>query len=282
MRYRFCGDQDVPDWLLGEIPTMAKLSCVRTKLICKQIIQRLLGGDIDFAKVRRLTPKDKGFEESDMNAFLAATNFLIFNAARNNIDPAVFNRELQQLGIPAESADGISRPYRSNQGALCETLTKETLPLPRLEKISWRVDCCVASNYQPTGLQHRRVQLSLSTSHDSRHPPPRRTPEELGVQVKLATKGTGSASNHADNQSKFPSVQTSPDIAQRLERAFRTVDNTGDKQLSSQRERLHSDTINLAMSRETFLKLRQELKSALSTVEHYRGVLNQSETEQTE
>lgn len=232
----------------------------------KQVIQKLLGGQIDFAKIRRLTPKDKGFEENDMNAFLAATNFLIFNAARNKIDPEVFNRELQQLGIPAESSDGISRPYRSNKDALCETLTKESLPLPRVEQIHWRVDRCVASNYQPNGLQHPRVQMSLSTSHDLYHPSPRRTLHELGVEVKLATKQM----KQTDTNGTSNKVTIPPELSRRLDKAYRSIENTEDVEGS---ERPHKEVIKMVMSKDTLVKLRSELKSALTTIEHYREVL---------
>ena len=36
MKFRFCGGLDPPAWLLTEISVMAKLSNVRTKIVCAQ------------------------------------------------------------------------------------------------------------------------------------------------------------------------------------------------------------------------------------------------------
>jgi hypothetical protein len=43
MKFRFCGEQDAPDWILAEVSVLSKMSSVRMKLICRQIINQLLG-----------------------------------------------------------------------------------------------------------------------------------------------------------------------------------------------------------------------------------------------
>lgn len=58
MRYRFAGGQDVPDWLLGEVSVLSSVSCVRLKLISRQIIYDLIGAaPLDFDRLARLLPK---------------------------------------------------------------------------------------------------------------------------------------------------------------------------------------------------------------------------------
>uniref|UniRef100_A0A3B3D4M8 COMM domain containing 4 n=1 Tax=Oryzias melastigma TaxID=30732 RepID=A0A3B3D4M8_ORYME len=47
MRFRFCGDLDCPDWVLAEITTLAKMSSVKMKLLCVQVLKDLLGEGID-------------------------------------------------------------------------------------------------------------------------------------------------------------------------------------------------------------------------------------------
>ncbi|XP_043349903.1 COMM domain-containing protein 4 [Dermochelys coriacea] len=49
MRFRFCGDLDCPDWVLAEISTLAKISSVKLKLICGQVLKDLQGEGIDTA-----------------------------------------------------------------------------------------------------------------------------------------------------------------------------------------------------------------------------------------
>ncbi|KAI2575263.1 COMMD4 isoform 8 [Pan troglodytes] len=47
MRFRFCGDLDCPDWVLAEISTLAKMSSVKLRLLCSQVLKELLGQGID-------------------------------------------------------------------------------------------------------------------------------------------------------------------------------------------------------------------------------------------
>lgn len=88
------------------------------KLVCKQVINELLGAVVDFGKVQRLVPRDKGFSTSDIRAALAAMNFVLRQATINAVTHDVLNRELQQLGLPKENSDGISRPFRNNRDLL--------------------------------------------------------------------------------------------------------------------------------------------------------------------
>uniref|UniRef100_A0A2K5QJ70 COMM domain containing 4 n=1 Tax=Cebus imitator TaxID=2715852 RepID=A0A2K5QJ70_CEBIM len=45
--FRFCGDLDCPDWVLAEISTLAKMSSVKLRLLCSQVLKELLGQGID-------------------------------------------------------------------------------------------------------------------------------------------------------------------------------------------------------------------------------------------
>ncbi|XP_050822802.1 COMM domain-containing protein 4-like isoform X2 [Gopherus flavomarginatus] len=63
MRFRFCGDLDCPDWVLAEISTLAKISSVKLKLICGQVLKDLQGERIDYEKILKLT-SDARFEHA--------------------------------------------------------------------------------------------------------------------------------------------------------------------------------------------------------------------------
>jgi hypothetical protein len=51
MRFKFCGDLDVPEWVLAEIATLSKLTPVRIKLLTAQVIASCIEGKIDYSKV---------------------------------------------------------------------------------------------------------------------------------------------------------------------------------------------------------------------------------------
>jgi hypothetical protein len=175
------------------------------KLICKQVINELLGAQVDFGKVQRLVPRDKGFSTSDIRAALAAMNFVLRQATVNAVTHDVLNRELQQLGLPKENSDGISRPFRNNRDllmgfnaasslavsqkpwirAVCRSRHCPTnqsfrvfavLQLPRPLTMDWRVDAVLASSETsksfaaPTASVAMRFGLS-HRRHEMQPPP---------------------------------------------------------------------------------------------------------------
>ncbi|KAM6425883.1 COMM domain-containing protein 4 isoform 2-T2 [Liasis olivaceus] len=145
MRFRFCGDLDCPDWVLAEISTLAKISSVKLKLICVQVLKDVLGDDIDYDKILKLT-SDAKFESGDVKATVAVLTFILSSAAKYNVDSESLSSELQQLGLPKEHAMGLCRSYEEKQGLLQESLRKCSLRLNCLDSVSWRVDYTLSSS----------------------------------------------------------------------------------------------------------------------------------------
>ncbi|XP_061451595.1 COMM domain-containing protein 4 isoform X2 [Rhineura floridana] len=145
MRFRFCGDLDCPDWVLAEISTLAKISSVKLKLICAQVLKDLLGEGIDYEKILKLT-SDAKFESGDVKATIAVLSFILSNAAKHNVDCESLSSELQQLGLPKEHATGLCRSYEEKQSLLQDSLRGCSLRLNRLDSVSWRVDYTLSSS----------------------------------------------------------------------------------------------------------------------------------------
>ncbi|XP_053128830.1 COMM domain-containing protein 4 isoform X1 [Hemicordylus capensis] len=145
MRFRFCGDLDCPDWVLAEISTLAKISSVKLKLICAQVLKDLLGDGIDYEKILKLT-SDAKFESGDVKATIAVLSFILSSAAKHNVDSESLSSELQQLGLPKEHATGLCRSYEEKQSPLQDSLRRCSLRLNRLDSTSWRVDYTLSSS----------------------------------------------------------------------------------------------------------------------------------------
>ncbi|XP_005994968.1 COMM domain-containing protein 4 [Latimeria chalumnae] len=145
MRFRFCGDLDCPDWVLAEISTLAKISSVKVKLLCAQVLKDLLGEGIDFQKVAKLT-SDAKFETGDVKASVAVLSFILSSAAKHSVDSESLSSELQQLGLPKEHTTGLCKTYEDRQNALQERLRECSLRLNKLDSISWRVDYTLSSS----------------------------------------------------------------------------------------------------------------------------------------
>ncbi|XP_054632199.1 COMM domain-containing protein 4 isoform X1 [Dunckerocampus dactyliophorus] len=161
MRFRFCGDLDCPDWVLAEISTLAKMSSVKMKLLCAQVLKGLLGEGIDYDKVTKLTA-DAKFESGDIKASVAVLSFIFSSAAKHDVDSESLSSELQQLGLPKEHTTGLCKSYEDKHTSVQDKLRETSLRLGRLEGVSWRVDYTLSSS-ELKEVNEPIVQLKLRT-----------------------------------------------------------------------------------------------------------------------
>ncbi|KAM9711294.1 COMM domain-containing protein 4 [Dama dama] len=145
MRFRFCGDLDCPDWVLAEISTLAKISSVKLRLLCGQVLKDLLGDGLDYEKILKLTA-DARFESGDVKATVAVLSFILSSAAKHSVDGESLSSELQQLGLPKEHAASLCRCYEEKQSPLQERLRACSLRVNRLVGVGWRVDYTLSSS----------------------------------------------------------------------------------------------------------------------------------------
>uniref|UniRef100_A0A9L0TCZ7 COMM domain containing 4 n=2 Tax=Equus TaxID=9789 RepID=A0A9L0TCZ7_HORSE len=145
MRFRFCGDLDCPDWVLAEISTLAKISSVKLRLLCSQVLKELLGQGIDYEKILKLTA-DARFDSGDVKATVAVLSFILSSAAKHSVDGESLSSELQQLGLPKEHAASLCRCYEEKQSPLQEHLRASSLRVNRLAGVGWRVDYTLSSS----------------------------------------------------------------------------------------------------------------------------------------
>jgi len=142
MKFKICGDLDAPDWILKEIEVLSKMSAVKLRGLCADIVIKLCGGEIDYDKVLKAT----GTEISDTKAVIAALTFIIQNAAKYNVKPEVASQELQQLGLPGGHAGAIERILAKEKDKLRDHFRQNTLKLDRISSVEWRVDFIIASS----------------------------------------------------------------------------------------------------------------------------------------
>nr|CAG4652295.1 EOG090X0HLW [Triops cancriformis] len=180
MKFRFCGDQDCPDWLLAEMATLARLTSIKFKLLAQEIAKHLQGASLDvssslnfswpigvwenygrnklpsnldeylvFLFVVCITEYSTG--EKDLQATIAAVKFVLNSAARHVTDEEVLNHELQQLGLPKEHATAISRVWTEAADSIRESQKSRSLAINRVEHIG-----CTVENNQVALVLHTR------------------------------------------------------------------------------------------------------------------------------
>ncbi|GAM24709.1 hypothetical protein SAMD00019534_078840 [Acytostelium subglobosum LB1] len=152
---------------------MSKITNIRIKLLTVQVINSFSGEKIDFEKVEKLV-KDAGFVLGDIKALIAAIHFIVFNAVKNDVDETTLSNELQQLGLPKEHCDSISRAFREHKDKLRSIFHSNTLKLNSIENIDWRVDYLLSSN-TVNEVNTPNIQLNLkvrnpSTGETTLHP----------------------------------------------------------------------------------------------------------------
>lgn len=159
MRFRFCGDLDCPDWVLAEISILSKITSVKMKQLCGQVIKDLLGDKIDYEKVYKLTA-DAKYESSDVKASIAALTFILTSAAKYNVDGDSLSNELQQLGLPKEHSTALSRSYGDKRDKLQDHFRSQSLRLSKFDSVDWRVDYILGSSEIET-INEPSLQLRL-------------------------------------------------------------------------------------------------------------------------
>ena len=166
MRFKTFGDLDAPEWILAQIVTMfanfafvlrlysltqryvcrAKLSSIRFKMLCTQVIACMVDGtSIDHEKIMKMT-KDASFDNSDTKAVLAAINHMFRSAARFDCDDEVFSNEIGQLGLPKEHVDAMVRCFKEKKIALRCALREDMISAPLLNSFDWRASVVLGSS----------------------------------------------------------------------------------------------------------------------------------------
>ena len=81
MKYKFCGDMDPPDWLIGEIALLARVSAVRLRVIANTVCGKLTGKNTDIERAFKMI-KDSGFNIEETKAALGSIHFILSTAGK--------------------------------------------------------------------------------------------------------------------------------------------------------------------------------------------------------
>ena len=157
MKFRIFGNLDAPDWILKEIEVLSKMSAIKFKLLCSEIVRTLSTGDVDYEKIEKHCA---GYTSSDVKAIVAAVTFIIKNCAKYNVKPDVASAEIQQLGLPKRHATDIEKILATSTTDLRTHFKSQTLKLNRITNLEWRVDFILSSSSLKE-LNHPQILLNL-------------------------------------------------------------------------------------------------------------------------
>ena len=139
MKFKFCGNVDCPDWLITEIVYLSKITPVKLRilgnLICKYIMK-----DGDTVKIKKIL-EEMNLTPEEITIVISSLCFIIKSSAKFNVDDMILSQELQQLGLPQDTADAISKVYKKNKDILRD------YSFNRVSDIHFKSSYCMADKY---------------------------------------------------------------------------------------------------------------------------------------
>jgi hypothetical protein len=155
MKFKFCGNLDCPEWLIAEIIFLTKISTIKLRIICNNLVTSILSGAKNFKDVQK-SLEEINFTKDECNIIISVLEFIIRNSAKFEIEESILSQELQQLGLPQENADSITKVYRNHRENLKDNLKSDIFSLPSIEKIDYKISYLLAnelSNFKVTSTQ---------------------------------------------------------------------------------------------------------------------------------
>ncbi|XP_065210385.1 COMM domain-containing protein 4 isoform X1 [Planococcus citri] len=136
VRFRFCGDDEVPDWILAGVHGIHAIDIPVLKSLVQTAIDTILHPDFTQVYLVQLYNQTTLWQievynciENDYKAtlpvdllqyktVLASILFIVQNALANDITESTLSNELQQIGFPLEQAITLCKIYTENLSKL--------------------------------------------------------------------------------------------------------------------------------------------------------------------
>ena len=145
MKFKFCGNVDCPDWLITEIIYLSKITPVKLRilgnLICKYIMK-----EGDTQKINKIL-EEMNLSPEEITIVISSLCFIIKNSGKFNVDDLILSQELQQLGLPQDNADAISKVYKKNKDILRNFLKEDIFSFNKINDVHYKTSYCIADKY---------------------------------------------------------------------------------------------------------------------------------------
>ena len=145
MKFKFCGNVDCPDWLITEIVYLSKITPIKHRilgnLICKYIMK-----EGDTQKIKKML-EEMNLNQEEITIVISSLCFIIKSSAKFNVDDMMLSQELQQLGLPQDIADAISKVYKKNKDILRNYLKQDIFSFNRVSDVHYKTSYCLADKY---------------------------------------------------------------------------------------------------------------------------------------
>jgi hypothetical protein len=145
MKFKFCGNIDSPEWVISEIIFLAKISAIRLRMLCNNIANFIINNGKNFKDIQK-SLDDMNLNESESKIIFSLLEFILKSSVKFDVDDEILNNELQQLGLPQENADSITKVYKNNKENLKNKLKEDVFNFSQLHKVEYKISYILAND----------------------------------------------------------------------------------------------------------------------------------------
>jgi len=146
MKFKFCGNRDCPDWLITEITFLTKISSVKLRILSNQICKYILSKGNNIQDIKKIL-FDLNLNEQETTIVISVLDFIFRNSAKFNVEDNFLNQELQQLGLPQEIAESISKVFKREKNKLREFLKFDVFSFNNIDNIDYKFSYCLCNQF---------------------------------------------------------------------------------------------------------------------------------------
>ena len=136
---------DCPDWLITEITYLTNITPVKLRiignLICKYIMK-----EGDTKKITKIL-EEMNLSPEEITIVISSLCFIIKSSGKFNVDDMMLSQELQQLGMPQDNADALSKVYKKNRDVLRAYLKEDIFSFNKINDVHFKTSYVVADKY---------------------------------------------------------------------------------------------------------------------------------------
>ena len=146
MKFKFCGNRDCPDWLITEIIFLTKISSVKLRILSNQICKFILNKGENINDIKKIL-LDLNLSEKEASIVISVLDFIFRNASKFDVDENILNQELQQLGLPQEIAESISKVFKREKNKLREFLKFDVFSFNSINNIDYKFSYSLCNQF---------------------------------------------------------------------------------------------------------------------------------------
>jgi len=124
---------------------LTKITNIKIRIISNNLITCILNDGKNYQEIRK-TLEEMNFTEDEANIIMSVLEFILKNAAKFDVEDLILNQELQQLGLPQENADSISKVFKNQKEQLKIKLKDSIFKLSDYANIEYRIAYVLSSD----------------------------------------------------------------------------------------------------------------------------------------